>query len=41
MRRSKFVSILAILLAVIMALSLILSVLPAAFAIDESDIEQM
>ena len=41
MDRKKLVSILAFVMAVIMILSLFLSVLPAAFAIEQEEIDEL
>ena len=41
MDRKKVVSILALIMAIVMILSLVISVLPTAFAIDESEIEEL
>ncbi|MBR0162806.1 MAG: peptidoglycan DD-metalloendopeptidase family protein [Oscillospiraceae bacterium] len=41
MKRKKIISAIAILLAVLMALSLVLSVLPTAFAVTQADIDEL
>ena len=40
-QRKKLISIIAIIMAILMAISLIASVLPAAFAISQSDIDEL